>query len=353
MNATALLAAFAAGIASASAAAGGAQPDLVPVTATLTNGTVAVLNQGAAASPATLLTLSCQRLGGGGCPETPGMATYESPMFPNQATVQVPALETGASYAHPLAFWNELVWAPGDYVFTLTVDAAAAVGESMEGNNVAAVPYTVDPRPASTGPVRTGDLAATPSARPLHAAGKLVAGLPDLMATTLGFVIGGAPHPWGSLIAIDRPHLAAQTRSGPQANMCRFAATGYRVFNKGAFAAGPSTATVLRAGVPVASHNVALGPQAWEWKVFDLLLAEGANPVRVHLDDFDQVPEGDESNNEYQVTVLVKIDCDGDGRVAGLPPSALSASPARPLRAPLPEKAVPAPAELKSGRTRR
>jgi hypothetical protein len=187
----------------------------------------------------------------------------------------------------------------------------------------------------------------------LHAAGKLVAGLPDLMATTLGFVIGGAPHPWGSLIAIDRPHLAAQTRSGPQANMCRFAATGYRVFNKGAFAAGPSTATVLRAGVPVASHNVALGPQAWEWKVFDLLLAEGANPVRVHLDDFDQVPEGDESNNEYQVTVLVKIDCDGDGRVAGLPPSALSASPARPLRAPLPEKAVPAPAELKSGRTRR
>ena len=353
MNATALLTAVAAGIASAGAAAGGAQPDLVPVTATLTSGTVAVLNQSAGASSATLLTLSCQRLGGGGCPEAPGMAAYENPMFPNQATVQVPALEAGASYAHPLAFWNELVWEPGDYVFTLTVDAAAAVGESMEGNNVAAVPYTVDPRPASTGPVRTGDLAAAPSARPSPKAGTLVAGLPDLMATTLGFVIGGAPHPWGSMITIDKPYLAAQTRSGPRANMCRFAASGYRAFNKGAFAAGPSTATVLRAGVPVASHNVVLGPQAWEWKVFDLLLAEGANPVRVHLDDFDQVPEGDETNNEYQVTVLVKIDCDGDGQVAGLPLSAVPVSPVRALRAPLPPKAVHGTGELRSGGTRR
>jgi subtilase family serine protease len=110
---------------------------------------------------------------------------------------------------------------------------------------------------------------------------------------------------------------------------------------------------VLRAGVPVASHNVVLGPQAWEWKVFDLLLAEGANPVRVHLDDFDQVPEGDETNNEYQVTVLVKIDCDGDGKVAGLPLSAVPASPVRALRAPLPPKAVPGTGELRSGRPRR
>jgi hypothetical protein len=353
MHATALLAALAAGITSASAAAGGAQPDLVPVSATLTNGTVGVLNQGAGASPATSLTLYCQRFGGGGCPEAPGMAAYENAMFPNHATVQVPALDAGASYAHPLAFWNELEWEPGDYVFTLTVDAAGAAGESMEGNNVVVVPYTVAPRPADSGPVRAGDLAAVPGTRPSPAARELVAGLPDLMATTLGFVIAGSPHPWGSLITIDQPHLVAQVRSGPQANLCRFTATGYRVFNKGAFAAGPSTATVLRAGVPVASHVVALAPQAWEWKVFDLLLAEGANPVRVRLDDFDQVHEGDESNNEYQVQVLVKLDCDGDGKVAGLPLSAAPQPQTRAPRAPLPVRAVPAPGELKPGRARR
>ncbi len=330
---------LAATLAAQPAFAGGAQPDLVPSAAALTAGTVAVVNQGASPAPASTLTLHCERLGGGSCPESPGMAAYENAAFPGRAVVQAPALAPGGSFAHALAFWNELDWAPGTYVLTLAADAAGVADESMEGNNTASVEHSVVVGSVGNGPTQVGNLADAPSqAQPETSAASdtLAYALPDVMATTLGFVLG-APHPWGSTITIDVPHLAT-TQSGPLHNLCRFDQAAYRAFNKGPVATGVFKSHVLRNGTPVHATNLALGAQADQWVVFPLALPEGSSAIQVRLDSAQQVSESNEGNNLYQVRVVVNLDCDGDGKIAGQPGFAAPTGMA-PARTPKPPAA--------------
>jgi hypothetical protein len=310
---------LAATLAAQSAFAGGAQPDLVPSPGALTAGTVGVVNQGGAAAPASVLTLHCQRIGGGSCPDSPGMAAYENVAFPDHAVVQVPALAPGGSFQHALTFWNELDWAPGTYILTLTVDAGGALAESVEANNTAAIEHIVV-ESVGSGPATVGNLAVAPARTEVRApvaSDTLVHALPDVMATTLGFVLG-SPHPWGSTIVVDLPHLAT-TRWGPLKNLCRFDQAAYRAFNKGSVVTGMFKNQVLRNGTPVHAANLALGPQADQWVVFPLALPEGPSAIQVRLDSTQQVSESNESNNLYHGKVVVNLDCDGDGKVAGQP----------------------------------
>jgi subtilase family serine protease len=117
-------------------------PDLVPILPNPMNGTVMVKNVGKCPAAASKLTLDCHKAGvvggGGGCPEVPATvsAPYHDPMFPDDVTVNVPALAPGASFSHTLTFWAALKWTTGTYTFVGKADAASTVAESNEGNNV-------------------------------------------------------------------------------------------------------------------------------------------------------------------------------------------------------------------------
>jgi CARDB len=117
-------------------------PDLVPILPNPMNGTVMVKNVGKCPAAASKLTLDCHKAGvvggGGGCPEVPATvsAPYHDPMFPDDVTVNVPALAPGASFSHTLTFWAALKWTTGTYTFVGKADAANTVAESNEGNNV-------------------------------------------------------------------------------------------------------------------------------------------------------------------------------------------------------------------------
>jgi len=312
------------------AAAGGTAPDLVPSGIVAANGTVGVTNLGTGPAPASVLTLSCQAAGGGSCPESPGMAAYEDPAFPNQVVVDVPALPPGGSFSTALTFWASLAWSPGNYVLTVTVDAASAVSESAEANNVVGIVHSVAGATV-TGPgaLRTAPSRAAGSGQPPAGSDTRVYAMPDIMATTLGFVLAGSPHPWGSTITVDLPHHASATRAGPNRNLCLFDQAAYRAFNKGYVATGPFVSKVTRNNLALHATGMTLGPQANQWVVFGIALPEGASTLKVRLDALNQVGESDESNNTPQVTVIVKLDCDGDGRIAGQSPLAIPAPAAR------------------------
>src|SRR5215471_8411692 len=92
-------------------------PDLVPILPNPMNGTVFVKNIGKCPAAPSKLTLDCHKQGvpagtRGGCPEVPAavMAPYLDPMFPDHATVPVPALAPGASFSHTFSFWAGLTW---------------------------------------------------------------------------------------------------------------------------------------------------------------------------------------------------------------------------------------------------
>lgn len=110
-------------------------PDLVPVASRILNGVASVRNSGAAPAGAFVLTVQCQKQGGGGCAESRGLAAYEDPMYPNRLTIQVPGLAAGAVFNHALPFWSSLQWQPGSYNFLLEADAGKNVAETNEGNN--------------------------------------------------------------------------------------------------------------------------------------------------------------------------------------------------------------------------
>lgn len=126
------------------------QPDLVPILPNPMNGTVMVKNIGKCPAGPSKLTLNCQKQGvpvgtRGGCPEVPPAASapYLDPMFPDNVTVNVPALAPGASFSHTLSFWAALTWTSGTYTFVGKADAANTVAESNEGNNTANSVLTV------------------------------------------------------------------------------------------------------------------------------------------------------------------------------------------------------------------
>jgi hypothetical protein len=113
----------------------GAAPDLVPVANRILNGVVSVRNAGSANAGAFVVTVQCQKQGGGSCADHPGLAAYEDPAYPNRVVVKVPSLAKGQVFNHNLRFWNELEWQPGTYNFLLEADAGKNVGEINEGNN--------------------------------------------------------------------------------------------------------------------------------------------------------------------------------------------------------------------------
>lgn len=112
-----------------------ASPDLVPIASRILHGTASVRNVGSAASGPFLLTVQCQKQGGGGCAEHPGVARYVNPAYPDRAVIQVPGLAAGHVFNHKFPFWEELVWPAGNYNFVLEADAGKNIGETNEGNN--------------------------------------------------------------------------------------------------------------------------------------------------------------------------------------------------------------------------
>jgi hypothetical protein len=170
--------------------------------------------------------------------------------------------------------------------------------------------------PVPQAPSQAGQVPAAPSTAPAAA---VVAGLPDLMATTLGIAVGGAYVPWGTTTTIDNPGQIVATRQGPGRDLCLVNAGGHRTFNKGQFAAGPFQNRILRDGTPVQSQQIAgLGPQQTvPFKQNNLLLKEGLNVLQAQIDFTKSVSESDENNN-YTVRAIVQADCNGDGKVAGV-----------------------------------
>jgi hypothetical protein len=129
-----LLAAF---IALPSAAA--AAPDLRPAAKSPFDGVVQVMNVGADTAAPSFVTIECKRLGGGSCPDDPGMAAYVNAAFPNKVTVDVPKLAKGKTFTHALTFWKNLKFRPGTYEFRVIADDGNNVAESNEGNTVLVV----------------------------------------------------------------------------------------------------------------------------------------------------------------------------------------------------------------------
>ena len=112
--------------------------DLSPIPARMKHGTVSVRNGGTGPAAASIVTVVCQKKGGGSCAESPAMARYTNPAYPNALVIPVPKLAAGKVYNFKLPFWAGLAWAPGHYKFTMTADAAGTVAETNEGNNTKA-----------------------------------------------------------------------------------------------------------------------------------------------------------------------------------------------------------------------
>ena len=293
-----------------------AAADLVPVVTNLASGEAAVINLGDAASAAGHMTVNCEKtMGAGSCPEDPvGMVPYEDAAYPNRAVMAVPALAPGESYAHEMAFFDGLVWAAGTYELTLEVDAGQTTAEVNEANNSTSVEKLqlagVGSSPIPKGPE---DLVVVPPKPGKKKVQALVAGLPDLMATDIGMIVGAGPVGWGSTHVIARPQLVKQTKAGPGNQFCVISPAAFRTHNKGAFAAGAFVNRVYREGTIVHTQPIAaLAPNSFvDFKPFDLLVHEGMNVIRVVIDAGKQVGESNESNT-FVVKLNVKIDCNGD-----------------------------------------
>jgi hypothetical protein len=300
-----------------------ADADLVPSVLMLAaGGHVGAVNNGDAASGPAVITIVCSKAGGGGCAESPGLAAYANPAYPDAVTVNLPGLEPNESFDHVLAFWDELDWDPGSYTLSVVVDTGNDVDEDNELNNAAKVMKTVLASSIGT-PVPKGPGTLTQKPAPngtgdgVAQAGVVVAGLPNIIPTTMGFIMKSGPVQWGGSATISNPAQADATQQGPQHNLCSFSPAAYRTFNKGAVAAGPFVTKVYRDNALVHTHNVPGGLASKDyidWHQFPIQLHEGQNVIKVLFDANKQVSESDEKNG-YSIRVHVKIDCDGDGRV--------------------------------------
>ncbi|MFT5111633.1 MAG: hypothetical protein ACI8P9_000953 [Parasphingorhabdus sp.] len=110
-----------------------AKPDLVVNISALP--TIVVKNIGTSPSRTQYTTVHCQRLGAGSCAESPAMAPYEHPAYPNRAAVKISSLKPGQSHVHTLTFWNSLKRRPDNYRFTARADDGNNIPESNEANN--------------------------------------------------------------------------------------------------------------------------------------------------------------------------------------------------------------------------
>lgn len=162
INRLAAIGLAAAGLFAAGSAA--AQPNLVPLLGSPMGAGVGVQNTGDSAAGPSHLTINCTRLGkaDGGCPDVAGLAAYADPAYPNRVVIEVPALEPGESFNHVLAFWDDIEWTPGTYLFAARADAGNAVAESNEANNSLQSSYTVLPS-VGVAPQQPLPLAARPA----------------------------------------------------------------------------------------------------------------------------------------------------------------------------------------------
>jgi hypothetical protein len=146
-------------------------------------------------------------------------------------------------------------------------------------------------------------------------------GLPDL-TVSVGY-IDGKDWTKGGVVVLDNMGFVIATKVGPKKDMCRFKQMDYQPGNKGtANAVSPSQAKVYRGSTVVNVDNFVGGYfAAGEWRPFEtwqMDLAEGKNKVKVVLDSNKQVAESNESNT-FGSTIMVNLDCDGDGKINGKP----------------------------------
>jgi len=113
-----------------------AGPDLKPQFSA-SSGTVRVTNVGNDAAEKSWVTVQCNAQGGGACPDPApaAAAPYLNPAFPNKVAIAVPKLPEGKQHTHVVAFFDDLVFAPGSYVFVVCADAGGNVVEDNERNN--------------------------------------------------------------------------------------------------------------------------------------------------------------------------------------------------------------------------
>jgi hypothetical protein len=109
---------------------------------------VIVKNVGKGLAYPTKLTLDCVKVGVEpmhSCPSLPlgFMKVYFDPAFPENATVNVPALKAGESFSHTLMFWDVSHWPTGTYKFTAVADAGHSLEQTNTKNSVATSLLTV------------------------------------------------------------------------------------------------------------------------------------------------------------------------------------------------------------------
>jgi CARDB len=125
------------------------KPELVVILSVPMSDKIAVKNIGKGSAGPSKLTLDCVRVGAptqmNSCPDLPpsAMVAYFDAAFPNNATIQVPALAAGATFTHILSFWNDFRWTNGKYKFTAVADASHTIHEVNSKNNVAISTLTV------------------------------------------------------------------------------------------------------------------------------------------------------------------------------------------------------------------
>ena len=162
--------------------------------------------------------------------------------------------------------------------------------------------------------------AASPAKGPAAGSGVFTPGLPDI--TTSGGYIGNKKWTDGGVVVLDDMGPVIATKVGPNKDMCRFVQMDYQPGNQGVTDAGASVAKVYRGGTVVNTDNFAAGYlAAGSWRPFEkwqMDLKEGMNSVRLVLDANKQVAESSESNT-FGSRLDVRLDCDGDGFVAGKP----------------------------------
>ncbi len=134
--------------AQAKAASAEPKPDLLVALPIPMNGTITVKNIGKARAAPSKVTLDCEKFAADGsiqsCPDLPPSVAdkYFDPAFPRNATVRVPELAAGATFAHKLSFWALMQWPSGKYKFTAKAHADHSLPESNT-KNVATSTLTV------------------------------------------------------------------------------------------------------------------------------------------------------------------------------------------------------------------
>lgn len=291
------------------------QPDLIPQLSNPMNASVSVINNGTAVAPPSHLTLHCTKFGmvDGGCATAPGMAAYVDPAYPNRVVIDVPILAPGEVFNHDLAFWDDIVWPAGTYVFSLIADAGSEVTESNEANNGVQSGHTQEAL-VGVAPPPPLPLQANPGAKPSRGkapAKALVAELakPDLMSTSLGTYIGGDQSLWNQVQTVRKGQITA-TRLGRNKDECQVPAK-VRVMNIGNADSTTFAISIFDDGQLRTTKTTSLKKGENKWIDYSLRLNEGTNKVMVRIDPKNQVAEEDEQNNVYHTTVEVPFDCDG------------------------------------------